>query len=135
MVDGGSDGSQGNVGGSKNTGGDGDSEGTSGGGGVPDYAGLDSSKRRSPRASSGVTSTDPPNIPEGRDDDVVARQLRELAENEKDPEKRAIYWQDYLDYKSGRRKSSGRHDGGGKAGEQKEEKKNGEDSDGSRGET
>jgi hypothetical protein len=129
---------EGIAGGSKSTGGDSDSAGE---GGPGDPAG-DSSKRRSPGASSGVTGADPPNIPDGRDDDVVARQLRELAENEKDPDKRAIYWQDYLDYKSGRRKSSGRHDGGGKAGEQPKEKndgddsadESGEDSDGSPGE-
>ncbi len=137
-VGGGSGGGQTIAGGSKSTGGDSDSEGE---GGLGDPAG-DSSKRRSPAASSGVTGADPPNIPDGRDDDVVARQLRELAENEKDPDKRAIYWQDYLDYKSGRRKSSGRHDGGGKAGEQPKEKndeddsgdESGEDSDGSPGE-
>ena len=55
---------------------------------------------------------DPPNLPDGGDDDIVAQQLRELAENEQDPEKRAIYWQDYLDYKSGERSKSGRQEEG-----------------------
>jgi len=58
-------------------------------------------------------SGDPPNLPDGSDDDIVAQQLRELAENEQDPEKRAIYWQDYLDYKSGNRSKSGRQEEGG----------------------
>ena len=57
-------------------------------------------------------SGDPPNLPDGGDDDIVAQQLRELAENERDPEKRAIYWQDYLDYKSGERNKSGRQEEG-----------------------
>ena len=34
-------------------------------------------------------------------DDVVAKQLRELAENETDPALKKLYWQDYRNYKSG----------------------------------
>lgn len=38
-------------------------------------------------------------IPDGRDDDIVARQLREAAEGETDPELREKLWQEYRDYK------------------------------------
>ena len=36
-----------------------------------------------------------------KNDDIVARQLRELAENETDPVLKEQYWQDYYNYKSG----------------------------------
>lgn len=42
----------------------------------------------------------PDDIPSGQDDDVVARQLREAAETEKDPELRAKLWAEYRKYKS-----------------------------------
>jgi hypothetical protein len=42
----------------------------------------------------------PTNIPDGRDDDIVARQLREAAENETDPELREKLWDEYRAYKS-----------------------------------
>jgi len=41
----------------------------------------------------------PPDIPDGRDDDIVARQLREAAENEQDPELREKLWEEYRKYK------------------------------------
>ena len=41
----------------------------------------------------------PPDIPDGRDDDIVARQLREAAERETDPELREKLWQEYDKYK------------------------------------
>jgi hypothetical protein len=44
-------------------------------------------------------NTVPADIPDGKDDDVVARQLREAAMNEKDPELREKLWQEYRDYK------------------------------------
>ena len=34
-----------------------------------------------------------------QDDDIVARQLREAAENESDPELKAKLWKEYRDYK------------------------------------
>ena len=43
----------------------------------------------------------PPNIPDGSDDDVVARQLREAASSETDPELREKLWQEYRNYKKG----------------------------------
>jgi hypothetical protein len=42
----------------------------------------------------------PPDIPDGKDDDVVARQLREAAESEQDPELREKLWDEYRRYKS-----------------------------------
>ena len=42
----------------------------------------------------------PPDIPDGKDDDIVARQLREAAENEQDPELRAKLWEEYRKYKN-----------------------------------
>jgi hypothetical protein len=41
----------------------------------------------------------PPDVGDGANDDVVAQQLRELAENETDPELREAYWCDYRKYK------------------------------------
>jgi len=38
-------------------------------------------------------------IPDGSDDDVVARRLRQAAERETDPELKEKLWQEYLDYK------------------------------------
>lgn len=43
----------------------------------------------------------PNDIPDGQDDDIVARQLRELAMAERDPELRAKYWEEYKRYKKG----------------------------------
>ena len=43
----------------------------------------------------------PPDRPDARDDDVVARQLREAAMAEKDPELRESLWEEYRRYKSG----------------------------------
>ncbi len=42
----------------------------------------------------------PPDIPDGKDDDIVARQLREAAENEQDPELRKKLWEEYRKYKN-----------------------------------
>ena len=43
----------------------------------------------------------PPGIPDGRDDDIVARQLREAAMKEENPELRAKLWLEYRKYKTG----------------------------------
>ena len=45
----------------------------------------------------------PPDIPDGSDDDVVARQLREAAQNEPDPQLRDKLWDEYRKYKKGTR--------------------------------
>jgi hypothetical protein len=52
----------------------------------------------------------PPDVGDGRDDDIVARQLREAAQKEKDPELREKLWQEYRDYKkatAGKKNSGG----------------------------
>ncbi len=43
----------------------------------------------------------PPDVGDGKNDDVVARQLREAAMKEKDPGVREKLWQEYRDYKKG----------------------------------
>ena len=45
----------------------------------------------------------PPDVGDGRDDDIVARQLREAAMQEKDPALRERLWDEYRTYKSGTR--------------------------------
>ena len=49
----------------------------------------------------GGTGGVPPDIPDGSDDDVVARQLREAAEKETDPELKKKLWEEYRRYKQG----------------------------------
>lgn len=55
-----------------------------------------------PAAASGPESSEtfppPGDIPSGRDDDVVARQLREAAMTEPDPELREALWEEYRIY-------------------------------------
>lgn len=46
-----------------------------------------------------AVSVPPPDIPSGTDDDVVARQLREAALKEPDPELREKLWDEYRKYK------------------------------------
>ena len=52
-------------------------------------------------ASSSGGAPVPSNVPDGSDDDIVARQLREAAMNEEDPELREKLWQEYIAYKTG----------------------------------
>lgn len=47
----------------------------------------------------------PPDVGDGRDDDVVARQLREAAMSEDDPELREKLWDEYRQYKKSAGKS------------------------------
>ncbi len=47
----------------------------------------------------GADSRVPPDVGDGRDDDVVARQLREAAMEEEDPELREKLWDEYREYK------------------------------------
>lgn len=49
----------------------------------------------------GNDTDQPADIPDGNDDDVVARQLREAAEKETDPELKAKLWEEYRRYKKG----------------------------------
>jgi len=46
----------------------------------------------------------PPDVGDGRDDDIVARQLREAAMKEEDPELREKLWDEYRAYKFGEKK-------------------------------
>lgn len=71
--------------------------GQGGGGSAP---GPTSGSGSGPVAGAGGTMVDdvPPPSP---DDDIVARQIREAAINETDPEQRAILWEEYERYKSG----------------------------------
>jgi hypothetical protein len=41
----------------------------------------------------------PEDLPDARDDDIIARQLREAAINEPDPELREKLWEEYRRYK------------------------------------
>ena len=64
-------------------------------------------RARTSRASTGdarSTKYEPPeDIPDGSDDDVVARQIREAAEKEKDPKLRKKLWEEYRRYKMAKR--------------------------------
>ncbi len=59
----------------------------------------DSESNPSGNQDKGSSGTTPKDIPRGDDDDVVARQLREAAENEKDPKLREKLWDEYRKYK------------------------------------
>jgi hypothetical protein len=61
-------------------------------------AGAGSGPVKTPQ--NGATSQ-PPGIPDGSNDDVVARQLREAAEKETDPELQKKLWEEYRKYKQG----------------------------------
>lgn len=52
---------------------------------------------RRDNAGNGATAR---NIPDGSDDDVVARRLRRAAEQETDPELKDKLWKEYVDYKN-----------------------------------
>ena len=53
------------------------------------------------RPPGGNQSSAPDDIPDGSDDDVIARQLREAAEMETDPELKKKLWEEYRRYKKG----------------------------------
>jgi hypothetical protein len=52
-------------------------------------------------------NTVPADIPDGTDDDVVARQIREAAMKERDPELRAKLWDEYRKYVNGTARKKG----------------------------
>ena len=92
-------GADGGGGGSGGDGGEFDDSGESqsASGGEPTYGqGAGPGSRQ---ASTG--SSAPPGTPDGSDDDVVARQLREAAEKETDPELKKKLWEEYRKYKQG----------------------------------
>jgi hypothetical protein len=49
----------------------------------------------------GGTAATPPDVGDGNDDDIVARQIRKAAETEPDPELRKKLWEEYRKYKQG----------------------------------
>lgn len=51
--------------------------------------------------ASGASAAVPPDVGDGSDDDVVARQIRKAAESETDPELRKKLWEEYRKYKQG----------------------------------
>ena len=68
--------------------------GASGGGG-----GIGGASGPSTAATNPAVHKAPKDIPDGNDDDVVARQLREAAMREPDPEVRERLWNEYRKYK------------------------------------
>ena len=72
-----------------------------------DTTGADAALEQPPGAAGGpkgepsARAPQPADVPDGRDDDVVARQLREAAEKESDPELRKKLWDEYRRYKQG----------------------------------
>jgi hypothetical protein len=57
----------------------------------------------SPGDQDQTASRVPPDVGDGSDDDVVARQIRKAAESEPDPELRERLWEEYRKYKEGNR--------------------------------
>ena len=53
------------------------------------------------RPGDSVSFKPPGDVGSGHDDDIIARQLREAAEKEQDPELRAKLWDEYRKYKKG----------------------------------
>jgi hypothetical protein len=77
----------------------GNKEAGTGGGTMPNLPGKNTTKGDyAPTASA---DSIPPDIPDGSDDDVVARQIREAAMRETDPELREKLWDEYRKYKKG----------------------------------
>lgn len=70
---------------------------TSGHGNLPDAPG---DNRAGDHKHQGGVTPPPADIPSGDDDDVVARQIREAAMREQDPELREKLWQEYRKYKN-----------------------------------
>ncbi|WP_285763815.1 hypothetical protein [Biformimicrobium ophioploci] len=62
--------------------------------------GLPTKGRKGEFDHSGSAGVVPADIPSGNDDDVVARQIREAATREKDPELREKLWEEYRKYKN-----------------------------------
>ena len=66
--------------------------------GGPQQTGIPAGSIPSSSPPAGETFPPPEDIPSGRDDDVVARQLREAAMREPDPELREALWDEYRNY-------------------------------------
>ena len=97
--DGGSGGGDGESGddGVAGTAGEGDEQLVDSNGGSPTYGSGAGPGSTQPQGNNGA----PPGTPDGSDDNVVARQLRELAEKETDPVIKQKLWEEYRRYKEG----------------------------------
>ena len=60
---------------------------------------MESGESESKGEGKGQTVTQKRPTHDGHDDDIVARQLREAAEKETDPELKAKLWKEYEEYK------------------------------------
>lgn len=89
-------GSMGAASGAESMGADSGDSSQSGDGGMPARPG---SGRQGDYRHTAASDSIPPDIPDGSDDDVVARQIREAAMAEKDPELREKLWEEYRKYK------------------------------------
>ncbi|HXV63272.1 MAG TPA: hypothetical protein VEK15_21415 [Vicinamibacteria bacterium] len=103
----GADGDRGEDGSLEETAEAGGEESPGGTGGSPDSPEYD--ETGAPTDSSDATGETrngrvPPDVGDGSDDDIVARQLREAAMNEEDPELREKLWDEYRAYKAGLKK-------------------------------
>jgi len=77
--------------------------GRDGGAGTDDSGAVRSDRQGAARASVvGGGGAAPADVPDGRDDDIVARQIREAAMKETDPELRDKLWDEYRKYKKGK---------------------------------
>ncbi len=81
---------------STETGAGGQAARSSGLGNTPDTSGTNQTGTYRP-----ATGAVPADVPDARDDDIVARQLREAATRETDPTLREKLWQEYRKYKTG----------------------------------
>ena len=80
----------------------GGSDSTGGGGGMPSAGGGGGQEQGGISGGfPGQVQEAPEDIPASSDDDVLARQLREAAMNETDPELREKLWEEYRRYKQG----------------------------------
>jgi len=73
-------------------------DGSGPGGGLPNDPSGSASAEGASVSSEQETFPPPDDIPSGRDDDLVARQLREAAMVEADPELREALWDEYRNY-------------------------------------
>jgi hypothetical protein len=85
--------------GSEGLGSEGQGQQSAGGGPVGGPSGRSGAPSGGAEGQAG-SSDIPDDVGDGRDDDIVARQLREAAENEKDPELREKLWDEYRTYKN-----------------------------------
>ena len=61
--------------------------------------GIPAQRSAPPAPKAGAAGKIPEDIPDAKDDDIIARQLREAAMNESDPELREKLWEEYRRYK------------------------------------